>query len=368
MFQNTHLFHTIPQVASITGSIKHCLTAKCPLFLFPFLFVLFFFGRHRMMVGFYHHWNCEFKPRSWRGVLDTTLCDKVCQWLGTVGGFLRTPIYSTNKTDRHDIIEILLLKVALNTINQIKPFCFLVHPEYNFVLIWLFIVFYISPLTFLLCSSQYCTVHSHCNNLVFSRSDFLVDNIKPLISSFPNNSTLTGEPSLAWPQNPPVKYFLKTYKNFENLLEQYQIFSFRYIFDLYTLHNIWKWLVVYRSCTTSSIFNSIVATRFSDDRILRSQRQCRWSKQLATRPPIRPNWIILCNMNIHHTKIMVSRSVVLWFAFHWYFLCCILFKRFIQFNIFNFITSVLNKYMIDWCLTPTLAVFQLYRGINKFYY
>jgi len=23
--------------------------------------------------------------------------------------------------------------------------------------------------------------------------------------------------------------------------------------------------------------------------------------------------------------------------------------------------------MIDWCLTPTLAVFQLYRGVNKFY-
>ena len=22
---------------------------------------------------------CEFEPRSWRGVLDTTLCDKVCQ-------------------------------------------------------------------------------------------------------------------------------------------------------------------------------------------------------------------------------------------------------------------------------------------------
>ena len=153
--------------------------------------------------------------------------------LGQFGGFLRTPIYSTNKTDRHDIIEILLLKVALNTINQIKPFCFLVHPEYNSVLIWLLIVFYISPLTFLLCSSQYCTVHSHCNNLVFSRSDFLVDNIKPLISRFPNNSTLKGEPSLAWPQNPPVKYFPKTYKNFENLLEQYQIFSFRYIFDVY---------------------------------------------------------------------------------------------------------------------------------------
>jgi hypothetical protein len=31
-----------------------------------------------------------------------------------------TPVSSTNKTDRHDIAEILL-KVALNTINQIKP-------------------------------------------------------------------------------------------------------------------------------------------------------------------------------------------------------------------------------------------------------
>ena len=27
----------------------------------------------------YYHLNCEFKPRSWRGVLDTTLCDKVYQ-------------------------------------------------------------------------------------------------------------------------------------------------------------------------------------------------------------------------------------------------------------------------------------------------
>jgi hypothetical protein len=39
----------------------------------------------------------------------TTLCDKVCQWPATVS--------STNKTDRHDITEILL-KGALNTINQ----------------------------------------------------------------------------------------------------------------------------------------------------------------------------------------------------------------------------------------------------------
>ena len=48
-----------------------------------------------------------------RGVLDTTLCDKVCQWLGPGRWFsLGSGVSSTNKTDRHDIAEILL-KVAL---------------------------------------------------------------------------------------------------------------------------------------------------------------------------------------------------------------------------------------------------------------
>jgi len=40
-------------------------------------------GLDRMVFGFtnicgisaYHHWCCEFERRSWRGVLDTTLCD-----------------------------------------------------------------------------------------------------------------------------------------------------------------------------------------------------------------------------------------------------------------------------------------------------
>ena len=44
-------------------------------------------GRDCMVVGFtttcaisaYHHQSCEFEPCSWRGVLDTALCDKVCQ-------------------------------------------------------------------------------------------------------------------------------------------------------------------------------------------------------------------------------------------------------------------------------------------------
>ena len=39
-----------------------------------------------------------------RGVLDATLCDKVCQWLATDQWFSPgPPVSSTNKTDRHDI-------------------------------------------------------------------------------------------------------------------------------------------------------------------------------------------------------------------------------------------------------------------------
>jgi len=68
----------------------------------------------------------------------TTLCDKVCQWLATVGGLCTTfydkvcqwfatdrwfssgpPVSSINKTDSHDITEIFL-KGALNTIKQTK--------------------------------------------------------------------------------------------------------------------------------------------------------------------------------------------------------------------------------------------------------
>ena len=48
----------------------------------------------------------------------TTLCDKVCQWLAAGWWFSPgTPVSSTNKTDCHNIAEILL-KVALNTIKQ----------------------------------------------------------------------------------------------------------------------------------------------------------------------------------------------------------------------------------------------------------
>jgi hypothetical protein len=49
---------------------------------------------------------------------STTLCDKVCQWLATGRWFSPgRPVSSTNKTDHHDLAEILL-KVELNSIKQ----------------------------------------------------------------------------------------------------------------------------------------------------------------------------------------------------------------------------------------------------------
>ena len=68
------------------------------------------------LISAYHHCSCHFEYHSWRCVLDTTLYDKVCQWLTTGRWFSPdTPVSSTIKTDRHDITEISL-KVELNTI------------------------------------------------------------------------------------------------------------------------------------------------------------------------------------------------------------------------------------------------------------
>ena len=49
-----------------------------------------------------------------RGVLYTTLYDKVCQWIAA-GRWFFSSVSSTNKSDCHNIAQILL-KVALNTI------------------------------------------------------------------------------------------------------------------------------------------------------------------------------------------------------------------------------------------------------------
>ena len=71
---------------------------------------------------YYHHRSSEYKTHSWGDVLDTTLWDKVCQRLATGRWF--SHVSSTNKADCHNVTEILL-KVALNTINQSKQISFM---------------------------------------------------------------------------------------------------------------------------------------------------------------------------------------------------------------------------------------------------
>jgi hypothetical protein len=62
--------------------------------------------------------NCDYLINKPIRARCTTLRGKVCQWLATGWCFFPCPtVSSTNKTDRHDITEILL-KVALNTVKQ----------------------------------------------------------------------------------------------------------------------------------------------------------------------------------------------------------------------------------------------------------
>jgi len=71
-----------------------------------------------LLVWVLHRWD----------ILNTTLCDRVCKWLAAGRWFSPgTLVSSTNKTDRHDITEILL-KVTFITINP--PF------RLNHVTIW----------------------------------------------------------------------------------------------------------------------------------------------------------------------------------------------------------------------------------------
>jgi hypothetical protein len=90
-------------------------------------FVIHQWPLRHVRIGAYHHQKYEFESCSWRGVLDTTLCDKVCQCLATSRWFSPgTPVSSTSKTDRHDITEILL-KVAINTVTHNPLMLFWIH-------------------------------------------------------------------------------------------------------------------------------------------------------------------------------------------------------------------------------------------------
>ena len=94
-------------------------------------------GRDRMVVGFtttyvisaYHQWRCDFESRSWWCVRDTTLCNKSCQWLATDRCF--SPVSSTNKTDCHDIAE-LLLNVTVKHQSSTQPIC-----NMNHITVWI---------------------------------------------------------------------------------------------------------------------------------------------------------------------------------------------------------------------------------------
>ena len=113
----------------------HCVV--CPSMIYGFLLPLlvslnssfiYFRGRCcRIVVGFITICNQCLSPQTlWvrnplkRGVLDAKLCDKVCQTLAGRWFSPGTPVSSTNKTDRHDIPE-MLLKVVLNTITLSLP-------------------------------------------------------------------------------------------------------------------------------------------------------------------------------------------------------------------------------------------------------
>ena len=124
----------LPEYLSSPPVFSEVRVAQCLAFCVVFcrsLFVIFFFWqlrsrrvRDRTVVGFTttyaisvnHHWCCEFESRSGRGVQHYVI--KFVSDLRQVGGYFPgPPVSSTNKSDRHDITEILL-KVALNQPNQ----------------------------------------------------------------------------------------------------------------------------------------------------------------------------------------------------------------------------------------------------------
>ena len=72
-----------------------------------YIVIFFNYTVYIQRITAFHYSRSEFESRPWRGVVDKV-------WYGLFS--LGTPVSSTNKTDRHDITEIVL-KVALNTIN-----------------------------------------------------------------------------------------------------------------------------------------------------------------------------------------------------------------------------------------------------------
>ena len=90
-------------------------------------------GRDRIVVGFtttyaisaYHHERCEFESCLWRAVLDTALCDKICQW------------HAAGRTET-------LLTVALSTIALVIALTItIIFLNVNFLLFQLFSFYFL---------------------------------------------------------------------------------------------------------------------------------------------------------------------------------------------------------------------------------
>jgi hypothetical protein len=99
-----------------------------------------------------------------------TLCDKVCQWLVTGRWFSPgIPVSYTNEIDRHDVTKILL-KVALNTINQIN------HHKIGFIHV-IFVHFYLKAIT-------YWKIHFSVNKKFFVLYVFIIVVVKLWLCCF----------------------------------------------------------------------------------------------------------------------------------------------------------------------------------------
>ena len=115
----------------------------------------------------------------------------VCQWLAVGRWFSSgTPVFSTNKTDRHDIAEILL-KVALNTITLLPQpsICLLdlIFPFQNIFLFYSFTI-YIARCSMCVLQKINCwTLSTSCSVLVgvhVLRSNFALRGINFASSNF----------------------------------------------------------------------------------------------------------------------------------------------------------------------------------------
>ena len=123
-------------------------------------------GHDCMVVGFtttyaisaYHHWKLCVEIPLMARCTRYNICDKVCQWLPTGRWFSPgTLVSSTNKTDRHDIAEILL-KVVLNTINH-NPYVYvLVMICTNTEVFYIFYFFIFIKILFLISAMIYWNI------------------------------------------------------------------------------------------------------------------------------------------------------------------------------------------------------------------